>query len=56
MDIHTGEKETEETLANYVPSTLTDSSVDIEFVTKKCKKVTIKCHTTDTRKNFIIKK
>jgi hypothetical protein len=50
------EKETEETLASYIPSTLSENSVDVEFVTKKCEKVTIKCHTTDTRKNFIIKK
>lgn len=50
------EKETEETLANYIPSTLTDSSVDVEFVTKKCEKATSNCKTTTEKKYFTFAK
>jgi hypothetical protein len=50
------EKETEETLANYIPSTLTENSVDIEFTKKKCEKVTNKCKTSTEKKHFIFAK
>ena len=50
------EKETEETLAKYVPSTLTENSVDVEFTKNKCEKVTNKCQTSTEKKNFIFAK
>lgn len=50
------EKETEETLAKYIPSTLTENSVDIEFTKKKCEKVTNKCKTYTEKKHFTFAK
>ncbi len=50
------EKETEETLANYIPSTLNENSVDVEFITKKCEKATSKCRTSTEKKHFTFAK
>jgi hypothetical protein len=50
------EKGAEETLAKYIPSTLTDSSVDIEFTKKNCEKATNKCKTFTEKKHFIFAK
>lgn len=50
------EKETEETLANYIPSTLTENSVDIEFTKKKCDKATSKCKSSIEKKHFTFAK
>ena len=50
------EKETEETLANYIPSTLTENSVDVEFTKKKCEKATSKCKSSIEKKHFIFAK
>lgn len=50
------EKVTEETLANYIPNTLTENSVDVEFVKKNCEKVTNKCKTSTEKKRFIFAK
>lgn len=49
-------KETEETLANYIPRTLTENSVDVEFTKNKCEKVTNKCQTSTEKKHFIFAK
>ena len=50
------EKVTEETLANYIPSTLNENSVDIEFTKNKCEKVTNKCKTSTEKKHFTFAK
>ncbi len=50
------ENKAEETLANYIPSTLTENSVDVEFVTKKCEKLKSKCNTSVEKKTFAFSK
>ena len=50
------ENETEETLAKYVPSTLTENSVDVEFTKKKCEKLKNKCNTSVEKKAFTFSK
>lgn len=50
------EKETEETLANYIPSTITENSVEVEFTKKNCEKATNKCKTSTEKKHFIFAK
>ena len=52
LGLYGDEKETEETLANYIPSTLSENSVDVEFTKKKCEKVTNKCKTSSEKKQF----
>jgi len=46
------EKVFEETLANYILNTLNENSVDVEFVTKKCEKVTNKCKTSTEKRHL----